>query len=112
MNNPDKPNGHFHRTVKIVLKRPSTQPKKFAPRGLSSIPGIGPSLAQDLRDIGIKRPSCLKGKNPEKLYQKLIALHGAHQDRCVLYTFRCAVYYAEGGRETEKLKWWNWKDAV
>ncbi len=79
-------------------------------QGLESIPGIGKSLAQDLRDIGIDRPSCLKGKNPEKLYEKLKRLRGVHQDRCVLYTFRCAVYYAEGGKNKEKLKWWNWKD--
>ncbi|NMB56563.1 pathogenicity locus, partial [Candidatus Beckwithbacteria bacterium] len=32
------------------------------------------------------------------------------QDRCLLYVFRCAVYYAKGGRDPEKLKWWNWKD--
>ncbi len=83
---------------------------KSQARGLESIPGIGKSLAQDLRDIGIDRPSCLKGKNPELLYRKLETLHGVHQDRCVLYTFRCAVYYADGGRSPEKLKWWNWKD--
>jgi hypothetical protein len=31
------------------------------------------------------------------------------QDKCLLYEFRCAVYFAEGGRDQEKLKWWNWK---
>ena len=36
---------------------------------------------------------------------------GRIEDRCLLYTFRCAVYYAEGGRAKEKLKWWNWMDA-
>ena len=80
-------------------------------KGLESIPGIGKSLAQDLRDIDIDRPSCLKGVNPEKLYAKLEKLRDTHIDRCVLYTFRCAVYFAEGGRNPEKLKWWNWKDA-
>ena len=34
---------------------------------LTSIPGIGLSLAEDLQDIGIKRTSDLKGKDPEKL---------------------------------------------
>jgi hypothetical protein len=84
--------------------------KKSDQTGLEGVPGIGKSLAQDLRDIGIDRPSCLKGKNPERLYAKLEKLRGVHIDRCVLYTFRCAVYYAEGGRSPEKLKWWNWKD--
>jgi len=29
----------------------------------------------------------------------------------VLYTFRCAVYYASNSNhDPEKLKWWNWKN--
>ncbi len=32
-------------------------------------------------------------------------------DRCVLYVFRCANYYAAHKRhDPELLKWWNWKD--
>ena len=61
---------------------------------LLRIPGIGPSLARDLFDLGIKRVSDLRRRNPETLYQRLCDLRGTHQDRCVLYTFRCAVYYA------------------
>ena len=84
--------------------------KKTA-QGLESIPGIGVSLAADLRLIGIDRPSCLKGMNPEKLYQKLERATGTHQDRCVLYTFRCAVYFVnEKTHHPELLKWWNWSD--
>ena len=80
-------------------------------RGLESIPGIGPSLAEDLRLIGIDRPSCLKGEDPEKLYRKLEKMAGAHQDRCVLYTFRCAVYFVNVKKhDPELLKWWNWSD--
>lgn len=78
---------------------------------LESIPGIGPSLAGALRSIGIDWPEDLKGKNPETLFQELCDLEGKQVDRCVLYTFRCAVYYA-GNQEhdPELLKWWNWKD--
>ncbi len=79
---------------------------------LESIPGIGTSLAQDLRDLGIDRVSSLKDKDAERLYAKLENLRGVHIDRCVLYTFRCAVYYAEGGRDSDKLKWWNWKETI
>ena len=32
------------------------------------------------------------------MYDRLIRLRGAHQDRCVLYVFRCAVYYASRAR--------------
>jgi len=77
---------------------------------LTVIPGIGKSIASDLRHIGIRSVGDLKGKNPESLYKLSNRHAGAVQDRCLLYAFRCAVYYAEGGRDPEKLKWWNWKD--
>ncbi|MFH1066716.1 MAG: helix-hairpin-helix domain-containing protein [bacterium] len=81
-------------------------------QNLQTIPGVGKSLAQDLWDIGIKRISCLKNKNPEKLYQKLCRIRGCHIDRCVLYVFRCAVYFSSNERpKPEKLKWWNHSDA-
>ena len=76
---------------------------------LQSIPGIGISLAKDLNSIGIRSVKDLKNKDPEKLYEKLCKKHGK-VDRCVLYTFRCAVYYASGGKDKKLLKWWNWKD--
>jgi hypothetical protein len=78
---------------------------------LRRIPGIGPSLARDLIDLGITRVPALRGRDPEKLYEQLCALRGVHQDRCVLYTFRCAVYFAtETRHDPELLKWWNWQD--
>ena len=41
----------------------------------------------------------------------LSALRGRKMDRCVLYVFRCAVYFAsESEHDPELLKWWNWKD--
>ena len=80
-------------------------------KDLQRIPGIGPSLARDFVDLGIQRVSDLRRRNPERLYDQLIALRGAHQDRCVLYTFRCAVYFAtEPKPDPERLKWWNWQD--
>lgn len=78
---------------------------------LERIPGIGPSLAVDLRDLGYRRIADLKKADPQKMYDRLIRLRGAHQDRCVLYVFRCAVYYASRSRhDPERLKWWNWSD--
>ena len=90
---------HDEKTV-IVLKE------------LQRIPGIGPSLARDLVDLGIQEVAALRGREPEQLYQDLCELRGVHQDRCVLYTFRCAVYFATEPRpDPERLKWWNWQDA-
>jgi hypothetical protein len=85
--------------------------KRRAPKSpLTAIPGVGPSIAANLNGIGIRTISDLKGKNPQKLYERSNTKSGGVQDRCLLYVFRCAVYYAKGGRDSEKLKWWNWKD--
>ena len=77
---------------------------------LQTIPGIGPSMAQDLRDLGIFSVTTLVGQDPELMYKRLCQMHGMHIDRCVLYVFRCAVYFAtEKEPDPELLKWWNWK---
>lgn len=81
-------------------------------RELRRIPGIGPSLARDLLSLGIRRVTDLKNCDPQQLYEQLCAQTGQHQDRCVLYTFRCAVYFASTANPAaEKLQWWYWKDA-
>ena len=78
---------------------------------LTTIPGVGRSIAVDLRDLGIRRVADLKGKDPERLYARINAKRGVRQDPCLLYTFRCAVYFASTKRpRPELLKWWNWKD--
>ena len=78
---------------------------------LTIIPGIGRSIAKNLQDIGINKMEDLKGKDPEKLYLQSNKFVGVKQDRCLLYTFRCAVYFANNKKhEKELLKWWNWQD--
>ena len=78
---------------------------------LEEIPSVGASIAQDLISMGITRVAQLKGRSPEALFKKLRDMTGGYQDPCVLYTFRCAVYYASNAKhDPEKLKWWNWKD--
>jgi len=79
---------------------------------LTQIPGIGKSLATDLWNIGIKQVSDLSGEDPEMPYDLSNKFACTVQDRCILYAFRCAVYFAstpESKRKPEKLKWWNWK---
>ncbi len=78
---------------------------------LMNIPGVGKIIAQDLAELGIKRISDLKRKNPEKLYERFCGMKGTRIDPCLLYVFRCAVYYASNTEhDPELLKWWNWKD--
>ncbi len=80
-------------------------------KDLFIIPGIGKSIAQDLIDLGYQHPSDLVGADPQLMYENLIRIRGTHIDRCVLYTFRCAVYFASHKRHNpELLKWWKWKD--
>ena len=83
---------------------------KIGNESLISIPGVGKSIAHDLRNIGILSVSDLKGKCPDTLYVMSNKHAGTIQDRCLLYVFRCAVYFADGGRDPVKLKWWNLKD--
>jgi hypothetical protein len=81
-------------------------------KALRVIPGVGPSIARDLYALGLRRVEDLRGQDPQKLYDRSNRIAGAVQDRCLLYVFRCAVYFAETKKpDAEKLKWWNWKDA-
>ena len=83
-----------------------------AAKELQTIPGIGKSLSQDLVDLGYQKVAELKDSDPDEMYHNLMALRGHHIDRCVLYVFRCAVYYASNSvHDPESLKWWNWKDS-
>ena len=87
--------------------------KDNALKDLKTIPGVGISFATDLWNIGITSVMDLNGKNPEALYALSNQYAGVTQDRCVLYVFRCAVYYATTAPQdqiAEKLKWWNWKN--
>ena len=78
---------------------------------LETIPGVGPSIACDLQDLGFECVGDLWGQNPEKMYADLCRLRGTDIDRCVLYVFRCAAYFAGNSHhDREKLKWWNWTD--
>lgn len=80
---------------------------------LQTIPGVGPSIARDLTELGVRRVRDLEGRDPNRLYEQLSSRRGQRMDPCVLYVFRCAVYFAETERpERELLKWWNWKGRV
>ncbi len=102
----------FIRCDDVVAKRRQEMMKRARSSSeLQAIPGVGPSIAADLNEIGITRMAQLKRADPEELYRRSNEQKGVLQDRCLLYVFRCAVYYASRPvHEPEKLKWWNWKD--
>jgi hypothetical protein len=87
--------------------------KQSSIKQLMEIPGVGKSIAHDLWNIQVRSVKDLKRRDPQELYDLSNKFAGTIQDRCLLYVFRCAVYYASTSpakRKNEKLKWWNWKD--
>lgn len=80
-------------------------------KALQVIPGVGPAIAKDLWDLDIRAVADLKNAEPEALYERLCVQHAIRIDRCVLYVFRCAVYFANTPNpDPALLKWWVWKD--
>lgn len=80
-------------------------------RDLRVIPGVGEKLSIVLWNLGFRSVEELRGQDPEKMYARFCNQQGTLVDRCVLYVFRCAVYYASApSHDPERLKWWNWKD--
>jgi Pathogenicity locus len=72
---------------------------------LEQLPNIGPSLAASLRQIGIRTPRELVGRDAFVLYQKLAAATGTRQDPCVLDTFMAAVDFMNGAAAAP---WWSY----
>ena len=86
------------------------QSKENTLKAFRQIPGVGKSIANDLWNMGFRSLQELKDQDPETMYDKFCELQGTQVDRCMLYVFRCAVYYTSHEQhEPEKLKWWNWK---
>jgi hypothetical protein len=72
---------------------------------LQQIPNIGPSIAANLRLIGVLSPHDLLGKDPYKLYDGLCQTTGVRQDPCVIDVFIAAVRFMAG--EPAK-PWWKY----
>lgn len=78
---------------------------------LTEIPGVGDRIAAVMEALGIREVSDLRGRDPEELYLRECAMKGYQEDRCALYVWRTAVYYADHKtRDPGKLNWWYWKD--
>ncbi len=78
---------------------------------LQQIPYVGKRTEESLRLLGFDSIASLKGADPQEMYERECLLAGQKIDRCQLYVYRMAVYYAENDiHDPEKLKWWAWKD--
>lgn len=54
----------------------------------------------------------MKGNSPDDIYAADCLAQGVTVDRCALYCYRLAVYYADhdGQLPPDKQNWWDWKD--
>ncbi len=77
--------------------------KKVILMALRQIPGVGVRIAEDLYQLGIRSVDDLKNRNPEKLYEALCIMQKQSIDRCMLYVFRCAVYFASNSHYDPEL---------
>ena len=88
----------------MVIKSPKAKSAAECLR-LEQLPNIGPSLAADLRRIGIERPADLRGQDALALYRKLCQVSGQRQDPCVLDTFMAATDFMAGAVAAP---WWKY----
>lgn len=72
---------------------------------LEQLPNIGPSLAANLRLLGIQHPRELAGRDAFVLYQALCAKTGQRQDPCVLDTFMAITDFMRGAQPAP---WWHY----
>ena len=70
---------------------------------LVDIPNVGPSIADDLRALGIQHPLQLRGQDPLVLYLRLCELSRARHDPCLLDTFMAAVAFID---HDDVRPWW------
>lgn len=89
---------------------PARNSLKEAQKKLTAIPYVGPRMAELMWEIGIEDMAQLAASDPVRMFQDILDIYGK-MDRCVLYVFRQAVYYAKTENpDPELAKWWNWKD--
>ena len=93
-------------------RRPAAAPARRGPAKADSaaraerfeqLPNIGPSLAADLRLLGLVHPRELAASDAWALYQQLCSATGQRQDPCVLDTFMAATDFMRGAAPAP---WW------
>lgn len=82
-------------------------------QNLRSIPGIGKTFVRDFARIGVTAISDLRHTDPEQVFSRLKRANASDNhatSKNYLYVIRMAVYFANGGRDPERLRWNAWKD--
>lgn len=73
----------------------------------TDIPNVGPRMEEDFRQLGIKNPHDLKGKDAYALYLKMNKISGTRQDPCVLDTYMAVIDFMNGGPVAP---WWSFTE--
>ena len=84
----------------------------MAKTALTVIPGIGKTFAKDFVRIGFNAVEDFANTKAESAFAALVAANNKEDHRTgknYLYVIRMVIYYAEGGRDSNKLKWSYWK---
>ncbi|MES2225824.1 MAG: helix-hairpin-helix domain-containing protein [Patescibacteria group bacterium] len=79
-----------------------------AVRKFTDIPNIGPRMAEDFRELGLKTPQELTGRDALTLYKKMCRVSGVRQDPCVLDTYIAAIDFMNG---SPARPWWSYTAA-
>ncbi|MDR2852098.1 MAG: helix-hairpin-helix domain-containing protein [Burkholderiaceae bacterium] len=90
-------------TESIVKRNTQARTAAQAAR-LEDIPNIGPSIAADLRGVGIATPDDVRRMDPRAVYDGLRTPEGQRHDPCVLDVFLAAHDFMRGGAAQP---WWN-----
>ena len=77
-------------------------------RSLERLISVGPAMLRDFERLGVRSVAQLARRNPQKLYQRLVALTGP-QDICCYDVFCAAVAQARNPRlPAAQCRWWYW----
>ena len=108
MDSPRRPLNATRPMLRTAARPPKAPPPRKAASAaecerLEQLPNIGPSIAADLRLIGIAHPQALAMADALQLYRALEQATGKRQDPCVLDTFIAACDFMRGGAAQP---WW------
>ena len=79
--------------------------RREAVRTLTDLPNVGPSVAGDLRLLGIEQPQQLVGRDAWEMYTALCVLTRQQHDPCVIDVFLSVTDFIQGGQPQP---WWHY----
>ena len=74
---------------------------------LTDLPNVGPSIACDLREIGIHTPKEIIGRDPLEMYNELCLKTGVRHDPCIIDVFMSITRFMSG---EEPKPWWDFTE--